>query len=550
VQCLKICIITVDLDNKPTHMKSYILFLILFCLAVSVRSQNVGIGTTVPDTRLQVNGDFSVVAAYKSAIAAPTPAQTVTLVNALTTDIPSADSVCRIYDPGGAGGNYIANITASARVNGSSGSYLEFTIETANINTGDSLIIYSGAFTTSPVYLAVGNNYTASNITYTMSDATALVVFKSNADASVAAGFSIRFKKRYYANDVLPSSNNIAGNSLVFYGQKGALRSGLIVPGAAVGENSSAFGNSTQATGFNATAFGLTTEARSANTVAMGNGSIARAGNAVAMGTYSEAAGVASVAAGTFSLSSGESAIAMGNSCNASGDASVALGNDVFARGSYSFATGSRSLANAALSFATGFLTEARGYNSTTFGYLSRAEGSYSVAMGLNSVSRSYGCLTIGRYNDTISTESTTSFQAGDRAFVIGDGTGDATRSASFYILKNGNGWMQGTLTQNSDARLKTNIHRVDNALRKIKSLTGYRYNWKDSSAMPGIYTGVLAQEVQKVMPELVVPNTEGQLAVNYNGMVPYLIESIKTLEQRIRQLEAENKRIKKGLKK
>ncbi len=531
-------------------MKSYILFMILFCIAGSAKSQNVGIGTTVPDTRLQVNGDFSVVAAYKSSAAAPTPAQTVTLVNALTIDIPSADSVCRIYDPGGAGGNYIANITASARVNGSSGSYLEFTIETADINTGDSLLIYSGSFTTSPIYLAVGNNYTASNITYTMSGTAALVVFKSNADAALGAGFSIRFKKRFYANDVLSSSSNIAGNSLVFYGQKGALRSGLIVPGATIGENSVAFGNSTKATGFYATAFGTNTEARSGNTVAMGNGSIARAGNAVAMGSFSEATGSASVAAGTLSLASGESAIAVGNSCNATGDASVALGNDVFARGSYSFATGSRTLANAALSFATGFLTEARGYNSTTFGYQSRAEGSYSMAIGLNSVSRSYGCLTIGRYNDTLNTETTTSFQSGDRAFVIGDGTGDGTRSSCFYILKNGNGWMQGTLTQNSDARLKTNIHKVENALNKIKNLTGYRYNWKDSTAMPGIYTGVLAQEVQQAIPELVVPNAEGQLAVNYMGMVPYLIESVKTLEQRIRQLEAENKRIKKKLKK
>lgn len=530
-------------------MKSYILTAMLFCMAASIRGQNVGIGTTVPDTRLQVSGDFSVVAAYKSTNAAPTPAQTITLVNALTTDIPAADSVCRIYDPGGSAGNYIPNITASARVNGNSGSYLEFTIETGDINTGDSLIIYSGTTTTSPVYLAVGNNYTVSNITYTMSVAAALVVFKSNADAAVGAGFSIRFKKRYYANDVLPPSNNIAGNSLVFFGQKGALRSGLIVPGAVIGENSSAFGNSTIATGFYATAFGSSTQARSTNSVAMGNGSIARAGNAVAMGTYSEATGTASVSAGDFSIASGESAIAMGSSCQASGDASVAIGNEATARAAYSFATGSRSIAYGALSFATGFLTEARGYNSTTFGYQSRAEGSYSVAMGLGSVSRSYGCLTIGRYNDTINTESTNSFVGGDRAFVIGDGTGDATRSACFYILKNGNGWMQGSLTQNSDARLKTNIHRVDNALNKIKSLTGYRYNWRDSSAMPGVYTGVLAQEVQKVMPELVVPNSEGQLAVNYNGMVPYLIESIKTLEQRIRELEAENKKIKKKIK-
>jgi len=156
--------------------------------------------------------------------------------------------------------------------------------------------------------------------------------------------------------------------------------------------------------------------------------------------------------------------------------------------------------------------------------------------------------------NDTLSTESEDYIflSPQDRVFIIGDGNKTLfgiVRSSCFYI-KNGNGWMQGTLTQNSDARLKTNIHKVENALNKIKNLTGYRYNWKDSTAMPGIYTGVLAQEVQQAIPELVVPNAEGQLAVNYMGMVPYLIESVKTLEQRIRQLEAENKRIKKKLKK
>jgi hypothetical protein len=531
-------------------MRFFILWITLLHTVCSGSSQNVGIGTTVPDTRLQVNGDFSVVAAYKSSNSEPSPGQTVTMVNALTIDIAAGDSVCRIYDPGGAGGNYIANITSTARVNGASNSYLEFTIETADIKTGDSLLIYSGLFTNSPVYLAVGNNYTASNLTYTMSSVSALVVFKSNADVSVGAGFSIRFKRRYYADDVLSSSNNIAGNSLVFFGQKGALRSGLIVPGAAIGENSAAFGNSTTATGFYATAFGTSTEARSANTVAMGNRSVARGSNAVAMGSSSEAAGSAAVAAGLNSDALGDAAIAMGASCEAIGDGSVAVGNGATARGNYSFATGSNSIAYGTLTFATGFSTEANGYNSATFGYNSRAEGSYSVAMGLTSISRSYASLVIGRYNDTVNTETTTSWQSGDRAFVIGDGTSDGARSACFYILKNGNGWMQGTLTQNSDARLKTNIHKVDNALNKVKSLTGYRYNWKDSTAMPGVYTGVLAQEVQQAMPELVVPNTEGQLAVNYMGMVPYLIESIKTLEQRIKHLEAENKRMKKKIKK
>ncbi|MES2430611.1 MAG: tail fiber domain-containing protein [Bacteroidota bacterium] len=525
-------------------MKKYFFVFLTLINTVFVYGQNVGIGTGNPETKLQVTGDFSVTAAYTSGNSAPTVAQTKTLLNASTASILSNDSVARIYDPGGPGGNYLGNLTANALISAASATSLEFTIETADIGIGDSLIIYSGINANDPVFLKVGNGYSATAVTYVMSESSAYVVFKSNGDATVGTGFSILFKRRYFVPTTLPQNGSIGGNSLVFIGSKGALRSGRISQ-QAIGDYSTALGLSPIASGAYSTAIGYEAVASSSSTVAIGRGTLASASGSMAMGYLAEAKGSYSTAIGYNTDATGDYSMAIGHFSEASGDYSTALGNSTLAKGSYALALGSQSKTDAALALATGYSTEANGYNSTTFGYNARAEGSSSVVMGVGTIGRAYTSLTIGRYNDTLVSESLGGTQSTDRAFVIGDGSSDVARSSSFYILKNGNAWMQGTLTENSDARLKTNIHKVDNALDKIKQLNGYTYNWKDSVMLPGLYTGVIAQEVQKVIPELVVPNTEGQLAVNYNGFVPYLIESIKTLEkqnenllERIKKLE------------
>lgn len=107
---------------------------------------------------------------------------------------------------------------------------------------------------------------------------------------------------------------------------------------------------------------------------------------------------------------------------------------------------------------------------------------------------------------------------------------------------------MQGALSQSSDARLKKNIHKLDQALDKINRLNGYNYYWKDEGNIPGLQSGLLAQEVQQEMPELVTTNTEGELAVNYNGMVPYLLEAIKTQQQQIQTQQEQISLLKKML--
>ena len=123
-----------------------------------------------------------------------------------------------------------------------------------------------------------------------------------------------------------------------------------------------------------------------------------------------------------------------------------------------------------------------------------------------------------------------------------------------FYInTTTGNGWMQGTLTQNSDQRLKKNISVLENSLQKLTQLHGYHYYWKNEQSDSRMQTGVLAQEVQKFFPELVAENKDGILAVNYSGLIPVVIESIREqqriIEKQQQQIDELKKLVEKLLK-
>jgi Chaperone of endosialidase len=105
-----------------------------------------------------------------------------------------------------------------------------------------------------------------------------------------------------------------------------------------------------------------------------------------------------------------------------------------------------------------------------------------------------------------------------------------------FYVQGNGNAWLQGTLTQNSDIRLKKNIVPLILSLNKLTQLNGYTYNWISKDKDPNQQIGLIAQEVQKLYPQLVSEikkeNGETSLAVNYIGLIPVMIESIKELKK------------------
>jgi hypothetical protein len=93
-----------------------------------------------------------------------------------------------------------------------------------------------------------------------------------------------------------------------------------------------------------------------------------------------------------------------------------------------------------------------------------------------------------------------------------------------------------------SDKRLKENITPIANALEKVRSLTGVEFDWKEETksvhGYEGHDVGVIAQDVQAVLPEAVRTNDTGYLSVRYEKMIALLIEANKELATRVEQLE------------
>jgi hypothetical protein len=93
-----------------------------------------------------------------------------------------------------------------------------------------------------------------------------------------------------------------------------------------------------------------------------------------------------------------------------------------------------------------------------------------------------------------------------------------------------------------SDIRFKNNIIPIQNALDKVQSVGGYEFDWngelKSEHGYDGHDIGVIAQEIEKIAPELVTTRDNGYKAVKYEKIVPILIEAIKELAAKVKELE------------
>ena len=100
-----------------------------------------------------------------------------------------------------------------------------------------------------------------------------------------------------------------------------------------------------------------------------------------------------------------------------------------------------------------------------------------------------------------------------------------------------------------SDKRLKENIKPIKTALDKVTKLQGVSFDWKDKHDVLDREgnpvklkkwkndLGFIAQDVQKVVPELVRENENGMLSVRHQSITPILLEAIKELEARVKEL-------------
>ncbi len=452
-------------------MKKLFSFLLLSCIVINLLAQNVGIGTTEPMNRLQVNGNLVVTALTAKTNTAPTAAQEKTIVNGSTATFLSTDSTGRIYDPGGPLGNYLPNLVGYTNINTASLSTgIEVTAETMQLGTGDSLIIKETAGATI-VLLAVGNGYT--NLGKWVFNTNRLhITFKSNADANTGSGFSLLYKRLYDNGASIQNVNGYAGNSLFFDTKNGAFRAGGIA-GTTFGNYSSAFGNSNIASGDNSIAIGMSNEATGVSSTTLGGFNDATGDYAVALGSSALASGLAAVAVGSgtnatgdyatatgrLSTASGDYATAMGSSTTASaiystsmgrytdarGYAATAMGDSSQANGLVSFASGYRATASGIYSVAIGYIATANGNNATAFGNTSIASGINATAMGLSTVASGSTSTAMGN-NTTASGSGSTAMGEGTQAIgrnstAMGESTiadGNESTAMGFFTTSSG----------------------------------------------------------------------------------------------------------------
>jgi hypothetical protein len=125
----------------------------------------------------------------------------------------------------------------------------------------------------------------------------------------------------------------------------------------------------------------------------------------------------------------------------------------------------------------------------------------------------------------------------------------------AYGLVVFGQTWCSSGAWFGSDIRLKKDIAPLNNALNSVLSLNGVKFNW-NIEEHPGMgfpntrQIGLIAQDVEKVLPELVNNGPDGYKSVDYSKITPVLVEAIKEQQQQIETLKAELKEIKALLKK
>ena len=117
--------------------------------------------------------------------------------------------------------------------------------------------------------------------------------------------------------------------------------------------------------------------------------------------------------------------------------------------------------------------------------------------------------------------------------------TGAVKISGGLGVAKTLNAGEDVVAYASSDKKLKDNLKPIENSLDKVSKLSGYEFDWNDKQeTYQGHDVGVVAQEVEKVLPEIVTTRDNGYKAVKYEKLVPLLIESIKELKAEIEELK------------
>ena len=145
---------------------------------------------------------------------------------------------------------------------------------------------------------------------------------------------------------------------------------------------------------------------------------------------------------------------------------------------------------------------------------------------------RTYGDFSIKQSTTQTGSTYATKFLIWSNGNVIINGVTDP----GYRLYVAGTIYATGNITANSDLTLKKNLKLIDNPIDKLMQLNGYAYQWKSDDSHQ---YGVIAQEVEKILPYAVSTGNDGIKGVSYNQITPLLIEGFKSHESEITILKA-----------
>jgi len=314
--------------------------------------------------------------------------------------------------------------------------------------------------------------------------------------------------------------------------------------------------------------FGYASRATGNVSFAAGQRSTASGSKSVSMGNFNYATGDSTIALGKENWAEGASTVAIGFKNHAAGGGSTALGQENVSWGTTNFTAGYQNTAGdtnagvgtAGSATAIGKYNIASGRSSFAGNRGTKALNQASASLGLGTTSDNFGMLAIGVNNisgvgDTsIDPDNYGGYYYADGqytgtnpgvAFVIGNGDVDtqtgragSNPSNAFVVNYDGSATLSGELTIDSDIRLKSNVISLSGALSKLLEIDGKTYTMKSNEKDAKI--GLLAQDVQKVLPELVkeADDNEGTLSINYQGLIPVLINAVKEQQEQLKEIK------------
>jgi hypothetical protein len=371
----------------------------------------------------------------------------------------------------------------------------------------------------------------------------------------------------------------------------------------ASGKGSSAFGLATAASGTASTSIGFGTAAKGEYSTALGSLTRSYGTASTSMGLFTEAKGDASTAMGMLTSATGQASTALGYSSATNADNATAMGYGTLASGIGSTAMGLSTSASGTGSTSMGSSTVASGYFSTALGYNTTAQcfgslviGRYNTYSGLSdewnfwdpvfvigngssSETRSNaltvyknGIADLGWFINLNKTSTGEALKVSDAQAIWYDGTyfswgyggtynvfadkvsvGTTANPGSYSLYVAGSAYSTGSFISASDIRWKKNIAQMGSVLDKVILLNGVTYKWRNDEFPEihfesGTQIGLIAQEVEKIFPELVKTDDKGYKGVNYDKLSVLLLEGMKEQQKQIEFFKNENQQLRSEL--